>query len=206
MLTVRGALPSFFSVSTWTWLELPTVTLPNERLLGLILTDGWAVWVPTPERLTLWGLPGASSVMVTAPERVPVTDGVNVTLIAHEDDGEIVEQLFVCEKSPEAWTLLTVSRASPSFVSVSTWTWLELPTTTLPNERLLALILTDGLAVWVPTPEKLTLRGLPGASSVMVTAPERVPVTDGVNVTLIAHEDDGEMVEQLFVCEKSPEV
>jgi hypothetical protein len=37
--------------------------------------------IPLPERAAVCGLPGALSVMVAAPVRVPVAVGVNVTLI-----------------------------------------------------------------------------------------------------------------------------
>jgi len=53
---------------------------PKERLLGETLTAGA---VPVPPRLTVWGLSAALSVMVSAAERLPLADGVNVTLIVH---------------------------------------------------------------------------------------------------------------------------
>ena len=47
--------------------------------------------MPLPERVTLCGLPAASSVMVNAAVRAPVADGVNVTPdIVVENDAKSV--------------------------------------------------------------------------------------------------------------------
>ena len=57
---------------------MSTGSLPKVRLDGDRLATGA---VPVPERLTLWGLPVALSVRVTAAPRVPLAAGVKVTLI-----------------------------------------------------------------------------------------------------------------------------
>ena len=49
--------------------------------MGARLTTA-TLLVPVPERLTVWGLPAALSVIVSAAERLPLADGVNATLMA----------------------------------------------------------------------------------------------------------------------------
>jgi len=58
---------------------------------------------------------------------------------------------------------------------------LLLPTTTLPNDTLDGLNVTEG----VPVPESATAWGLFLALSVIESVPERVPMVVGVKVTLI---------------------
>ena len=52
--------------------------MPKPRLVGETLTRAA---VPVPERLTVCGLPLALSVMLTEAVRLPLAEGVNVTLI-----------------------------------------------------------------------------------------------------------------------------
>ncbi len=55
-----------------------------------------------PVRLTVWGDPGALSVIVTAPERAPATVGVKVTVIVHERPApRLAGQLVDFAKSPD---------------------------------------------------------------------------------------------------------
>ena len=55
---------------------LPTLTL---AVVALVITGGATTTVPV--RLTVWGLPVALSVRVTAALRTPLAVGVKVTLI-----------------------------------------------------------------------------------------------------------------------------
>ena len=74
------------------------VWLPNASEAGDKLA---AEAAPAPERLTVCGLPRASSAIVNAAVRAPVAEGVNVTLKVQLALGATVEpQLFVCAKSP----------------------------------------------------------------------------------------------------------
>src|SRR5690348_17259645 len=58
----------------------------------------------------------------------------------------------------------------------------------------------DGLT---PFPLMATVRGLPGASSVMVRVAVLEPTTEGRKVTEIVHTPPAESDPQVFVCEKS---
>ena len=75
---VSVALPLFVNVTLCAALVPPTGWLPNDRLLGDKLTDATA---PVPESPTVCGLPLALSVMLTEAARLPLAEGVNITLI-----------------------------------------------------------------------------------------------------------------------------
>jgi hypothetical protein len=129
------------------------------------------------------GLPAALSVIVTAPVRVPVAVGVNLTLILQLDPTVTDEpHVLVREKSPLAAMLLIFSAAVPVFFNVTLFEGLVVPTVCEPKLKVVDDRLTTGS---VPMPVRLTVCGLPLALSVMVIAPVRVPVAVGVNVTLM---------------------
>jgi len=72
MLSV--AVPVLVSVTVCAELVVPTAWLPKATLLGLRLTAGKAA--PVPVRLTLCGLPGALSVMVSEADAEKAEVGV----------------------------------------------------------------------------------------------------------------------------------
>ena len=79
--------------------------------------------VPVPDRFTDWGLLAAPSVMVTEAARLPLAEGVKVTLIAQLAPAATeLPQLLVWAKSlalaPETAMLLTLKAALPELVSV----------------------------------------------------------------------------------------
>jgi hypothetical protein len=82
-----------------------------------------------PSKVTVCGLPAALSVMVTAPVRVPVAVGVNVTLIVQlPPTATKLPQVFVCPKSPLAAILEMLSDEIPMFVNVTVSAALVVPT------------------------------------------------------------------------------
>ena len=91
------------------------------------------VETPEPLRISVSGLSDALSLNVTLPERVPLAEGVNVTVIVQEaPTARLVGQLLVCVKSlefkPWTWRKLKVRVATPLFVSVTVCTALVVPT------------------------------------------------------------------------------
>ena len=99
---------------------MPTTWLAKVRLVGERLTAGA---VPVPVRLTLWGLPVALSVRVTAAVRVPLAVGVKVTLIVQLAPAATLEpQVLVWAKSlalvPVSAMLGTLKAALPVLFSV----------------------------------------------------------------------------------------
>ena len=79
--------------------------------------------MPVPERLTDWGLPVASSVIVTTAERNPTAAGLKLTLTAQFVPTATDEpQLLVWEKSaalvPETLTPVMLRAVFPVFVTV----------------------------------------------------------------------------------------
>jgi len=78
LVMVNVALPPFVRVTLCAVLVVFTVWFPKGRAVEERLTAGA---VPVPERLTACGLPLALSVMLTEAARLPLAEGVNVTLI-----------------------------------------------------------------------------------------------------------------------------
>ena len=83
--------------------------------------------VPVPESEAVCGLPEALSVIVTEAVRLPVTDGVNVTLIEQfaftASVAPLAGHVLVCAKSPLFVPVMAmleiVSVAVPELVSVT---------------------------------------------------------------------------------------
>ena len=75
---VKVALPLLVRVTVCAVLVVPTGWFPKARLVEERLTTAA---VPVPERLTVCGLPLALSVMLTEAVRLPLAEGVKVTLI-----------------------------------------------------------------------------------------------------------------------------
>src|SRR4051794_28252395 len=82
LVMLSGALPERERVAKGEALLVVMVWAPKAARVERLTTGaGVTGAVPVPVRLTLWGLPAASSVTVRAPERVPMAVGVNVTLM-----------------------------------------------------------------------------------------------------------------------------
>ena len=104
---------------------------------------------PEPERLTVWGLPGALSLIANVEIRDPVAEAVKVTLMVQEVVGaRLVPQLLVCAKSPELPLDIAIelmfSCTLPVFVRVTGTALLVVPVGTLPKLMLVGLRLTTG--------------------------------------------------------------
>jgi hypothetical protein len=112
--------------------------------------------MPVPFRLTVWGLPGALSVMLSVPVRAPVPVGAKVTLIvqllpaAREGPPPLVSL-----KSPLEVMLVMVKAATPLFVSVTVCAALVVPTIWLLKVRLVGASTTSGPVI------TLCVRGAP---------------------------------------------
>src|SRR6185312_12106751 len=142
---------------------------------------------PVPESVTVCGEFGALSLIVNVPFWLPVAVGLKsiasvqlvpaATCVPHvlplsvAYPGETATEV-ICSITPPL--LLTVTLCVP-----------VVPTIWVPNVSVFA----DSVAVGVdesPVPDSATVCGLVVALSVSVSAPERMPVTVGVNVTVIA--------------------
>jgi hypothetical protein len=95
-----------------------------------------------PVSATLWGLPGAVTVIVKAPVRVPVAVGVKVTpMLQLFPTARGVPTAQVVVPASRAKSLLTAKLvkfnvASPVFVTERGWAELKLATDCLPKSRL----------------------------------------------------------------------
>ena len=99
----------------------PTAWLAKERLVGDRLATAA---VPVPVRLTVWGLPVALSVRVTAAVRDPLAAGVKVTLIVQlAPAATLAPQLLDWAKSlalvPVTARLVRVKAALPVLLRVT---------------------------------------------------------------------------------------
>ena len=116
---------------------MPTGWLPKARLLAERLT---ADAVPVPDRLTVWGLPLALSLMLTEAVRLPLAVGVKVTLMVQLPPAATeLPHVLVWAKSPALVpaiaTLVRVKVALPSLVKVADRGALALPTLWLPKRK-----------------------------------------------------------------------
>ena len=147
------------------------------------------------------------SAMVTKAARPPLAAGVKVTLIVQFAPAATeLPQVLVCIKSPALVPVMArleiVKAALPVLVRVTACAVLVVPTDWLPKERLAGARLTAGA---VPVPVRLTVWGLPTALSAMVSEGARLPLADGVKVTLIVQLAPAATLDpQLLVCAKSP--
>jgi hypothetical protein len=141
-----------------------------------------AAALDVPVRLTVCGLPGALSLMVILPLRVPLAVGLKTTLIVHEAFApRVTPQSFVCEKSPVATILPNVRLMSPRFVKLIDRGALDVLVGCVGNGSDDGVSATTGAS---PRPTKLTCWGLPMALSATFTAPVRDPRSVGLNETL----------------------
>ena len=104
--------------------------MPNVRLVGL--SDD-APSTPVPLKGSTSGLLAELLVIVMEPLRAPVVVGVNVTCttqVAFSAMGVPIEQVFVCEKSPDAVMAESVTGPVPGplLVMVKLETALAMPT------------------------------------------------------------------------------
>jgi hypothetical protein len=144
--------------------------------------------VAVPSSAIVCGLPLAFVLMVTDAARLPTVVGLKVTVITQFAPLlTLPPQLSLRVKSPAFAPVSVmpeiVSVAPPLLVSVTVCAALVVPTSC-------ALKLKDATPIETaagvtPMPIRLMMCGLPAASSVKDTAPVRVPVVLGVNVTLM---------------------
>ena len=145
------------------------------------------------------GDPAALSVTLTKADSAVAACGVNVTFIVQEALGAIEVQLLVWENEDGLVPVMimpeTTKVAPPLLVSVIGSCALE-PKATCPNNKLTGLNPTTGA---VPVPDRGTVCGEPGASSVKLRFALRTPVPWGVNVTPISQNAEGaRVVPQVF--------
>src|SRR5947209_7162667 len=146
--------------------------------------------MPVPASDTDRGLPGASSVMVTVAVRALAAVGVNVRLTrqleigrASGREGVVVPAAMAKSTGfePARAMLVMLRVAVPLLVRVTVCTGLVVLRRWYPKARWVGAKVTAGT---IPVPASDTDRGLPGASSVMVTVAVRALAAVGVNVRL----------------------
>jgi hypothetical protein len=174
---------------------------------GSVVVETASSATPVPVRETDCGLPEASSVNARLAVRAPVPVGIKVTLaVQFALAARLDPQLLASEKSPGFVPLSATPEmfivAVPVLVAVTVWAELVVPMTWLEKDKLDGERLITGA---VPVPVRVTVCGLLEALSVIVTVAARLPVAEGVNVTLIAQFAPAATdVAQVLVWLKSP--
>jgi hypothetical protein len=184
---LRFHVPLLVTVSPWPALVVPTSSLVKLKLEPESETAGAT---PVPERVTACGLFAALSLIESVAVRLPVAEGVNVTLIAQLLLGVTVApvqvSVFLAKSLAFVPPIVAVEMlrfAVPLLVTVSPWPALVVPTSSLVKLKLEPESETAGA---IPVPERDTACGLFAALSLIESVAVRIPVAEGVNVTLIA--------------------
>jgi hypothetical protein len=127
---------AFVSVTACAALVVPTDWGANVREEGVRVTPEPK---PVPMSFTIWGLPGALSVMTRLAERSPAAVGIKATTRPHAFPGAILAQESpVTTKSPESPVTAifeTVRAAFPVFKKETRKDWLCNPTAVAGNPR-----------------------------------------------------------------------
>jgi hypothetical protein len=176
-VTVNVPVPAFVSVTVCVPL-LPTETLPNATLAGLIVSWG-CVAVPEPDKAMESGEPGALLTIEMLPEALPAVVGENfavneVLCPAFSVDGV---RPVMLNPVPDALPDEIATLAVPEFVRVT------LTDPLAPTSRLPKLMLA-GFAVRFPcTPVPLSAIATVGTLAVLVTTmlPVAAPAVVGAN-------------------------
>jgi hypothetical protein len=140
--------------------------------------------------------------MVSAAARLPVADGVNLTLMAQlAPPGRLVPHVLVCVKSvlfaPVMEMELIVSGVVPAFLNVTVEAALVVPTVRV--EKLTDVGETETA---VPVPLRATNCGLVGSESATLRVADRIEAAVGANLTPIVQlAPAARLVPQLFVWE-----
>jgi hypothetical protein len=168
--------------------------VPKSWLPGTSVTAGEEARL-VPVRLTVCGLPGASSVIVTFAERNPGARGVNVTIIVQAELTAMaelhvgLEELSPLAFAPAITTLVMCSAAVPEFCT-EIFSDALVPCATLPKSRLPGMSVTAGAGVR-PVPFNGADSVVGEALLVIVTAAVRLPGAEGVKETRTEHELPG---------------
>jgi len=191
LLKLKGAAPVLVTVTGLAPLVVPSGWLPKGRIVGDSETTGV---VPVPVSETVWGLPGALSVSVRLPERLPAAVGVNVTFMTQlplAATGVLVLQvvpLAATAKSPVTAMLVKLKGAAPVLFTVTVLGALVVPSGWFPKGRFVGDSETAGV---VPVPVSETVWGLDVVLSDRVRAPLAAPAPDGANAKATWHVPEG---------------
>src|ERR1700683_2479157 len=139
-------------VTVFAAVVVPTVSLPKAKVAGESVTGA----APVPVRLTSCGEFAAVSLMVIAPEMLPVAVGVNVEVMVQEAPAlSVAPQVLVSAKSPLDVIVIAVF-AEPVFFTATVLPALVVPTACEVNVKAGGVTVTV-TTVPVPVPVRLTV-------------------------------------------------
>jgi len=186
-VSVKAAVPEFFTVTTCAAVVIPTTVDANVRLVGDNVTAGA---VPVPVIATVCGEPVALSATASEAVSVPVVAGLNSTDTAQvAPTASVVVHVFAeiryeLALVPVSVSDVSVNTAVPEFLTVTTCAAVVVPTTVDANVKLVGDNVTAGA---VPVPVIATVCGEPVALSATASEAVSVPVAAGLNSTDTAH-------------------
>src|SRR4030095_4840801 len=159
-LMLSAALPEFVSVIPLAALVVPTVWLPNARLVGFSETAAAGAATPLPESGTPCGLPTALDGIESVAERAFSAAGVKVTLIAQLAPGASVDPLQLLDAKSAAlapvFVIVPSTRfAVPVLLIDTVFGALGVPRVWLPKAIVVADKPAAGAAAAAPVPLKL---------------------------------------------------
>jgi hypothetical protein len=195
-LIPSGALPEFVSVIAFAALVVPTVWLPNARLVGASATAGAGAATPLPDSATPCGLPPALDAMLRVAVRVFSAAGVNVTLIEQFVPGVSVVLLQLLGANSAALVPVVVMAPStrlavPVLLIETVLAALVMPTVWLPKASVVADNPAAGAGAAAPLPVRPRTLVFGAALWPIVIVALRVPIAVGLKVTSIEHDAAG---------------
>jgi hypothetical protein len=132
LVIMSGALPEFVRVSVCGLEAEPTAWPAKVRLAGNPVACG--VPTPVPIKASVWGLPGALSVIWKALFRTPPSEGVKVMpTLQLAPMARVSPQWLTAAKSPPAAIPVIVSGMLPGLYKVTFSLELDTPSTWLPK-------------------------------------------------------------------------
>jgi hypothetical protein len=178
------AVPESVSV-TVLLADVPTVTLPNARLVVGVVKLELGGTVPVPVTPTVRGLLLASLLIVRVPCDAPVTVGSNFTVYVTVSLGlsGAVELAVTLNPAPEIVAVPSVTGAVPESLTTTGMVEDE-PTVTLPKVKVVELGESCEVPV-TPIPVSMMFIDASDASLEIVRVPWLFPVPLGVNITTI---------------------
>jgi hypothetical protein len=180
LVIVRVTPPVLVNVTDCEELDVPTGSLPKDKLVAESETA--AGLTPVPVRVIDCGDPAALSVMVMAAVSAPKTVGLKWPwMVQLAPDATEAPQLFPNAKEdafvPVTAMLEMVRVAPPVLVNVTDCEALDVPTGSLPKDKLVAE--SETAAGLTPVPVRVIDCGDPAPLSVMVMAAVSAPAAVG---------------------------
>jgi hypothetical protein len=156
-VSVKAAVPEFFTVTTCAAVVTPTLVEANVSVVGVSVTAGAVAAAPVPVKDTDCGVPVALSAIERAAVNAPATNGLNSTdtVQVAPTASEVVHVVADFRKEvapvPVMVSEVNVNAAVPEFFTVTTCAAVVTPTVVDANVSVVGVSVTAG-ATATPVP------------------------------------------------------